>query len=122
MADDAFQSFRVSLMQDALPVGIAIADRIRSEGVSSIVQLFTSSDQPLQELRVEGEPFAESLRDQLDDFSPGLGNPIMSVNVDVSKEKLSNIEHKDIDSLMQVLNNIDQKLELLNNYFNDYLD
>tara|TARA_Y100001968_G_scaffold317314_1_gene346182 strand:+ start:2202 stop:2570 length:369 start_codon:yes stop_codon:yes gene_type:complete len=122
MADDAFQSFRVSLMQEALPVGIAIADRIRKNGVASILQFFNSSDEPFQELRVEGEPFAESLRDQLDDLSPGLGNPVMSVNVNVDEEKISNIQHEDIDSLMQVLNNIDQNLEFLNKHFNNYLD
>ena len=122
MAEDVFEGFRLSLMQEALPIGIAIADRIQKKGVGSIVQLFNSSDEPLQKLRVEGEPFAESLRDQLDDFSPGLGNPVVSVNVNVDDEKLSNSEDEEIDSLMQVLSKIDQKLELLNKYFNDYLD
>ena len=83
MADEIFDSFRLSLMQDVLPVGIALVERARKKGTSGLMEVFTESKEPFKELREEGEPFAKSLRDNLDTLSPGLGNPIMSVEVSV---------------------------------------
>ena len=48
-----------------------------------MVEAFTGSSDPLQQLRVEGEAAARSVRDRLDQVSPGLGNPVMAVNVAV---------------------------------------
>ena len=46
-----------------------------------LVETFTSSTDPLQELRSEGEPYAKSVRERLDKMSPGLGNQVVSVKV-----------------------------------------
>lgn len=43
MADDSFDSLRLSLMQDALPVGLAMVDRVRRGGARKMVEAFTGS-------------------------------------------------------------------------------
>jgi hypothetical protein len=40
-----------------------------------------SASDPLGQLRQEGEPAASQLRDNLDRIQPGLGNPVMKVEV-----------------------------------------
>lgn len=46
----------------------------------------TTAD-PLGQLRQEGEPAASEVRENLDRFQPGLGNPVMKVEVrDVDAE------------------------------------
>ena len=83
MAYDRFDSFRLSLMQDFLPVGLAMVERVRKGGVNKVWEGLTSASDPFKELRIEGEPAARSLRDRLDQVSPGLGNPVMNVKVSV---------------------------------------
>jgi len=122
MVENLFQGVRLTLMQDALPVGIAIAERVRTKGLMNTMELFSSSEEPLNDLRVEGEPLAKSLREQLDQFNPGLGNPVMSVKVAVDEGVPSNSESEEIDTLIEVLTNIDERLDLLDNYFNNQSD
>ena len=81
MADDAFDSLRLLVMQDLLPVGMAMIKRAQQGGAEKIVEAFTSSQEPFKDLRVEGEPAAKTVRDQLDQVAPGLGNPVVSVKV-----------------------------------------
>lgn len=83
MADDLFDSLRLSLMQEVLPVGLAVVERARTGGPGKVVEAFQQSADPLLDLRQEGEEAARSVRQRLDDLSPGLGNPVMSVHVDV---------------------------------------
>ena len=83
MAENPIDSVRLSLMQDVLPVGIAMVERVRKGGTNKLAEAFASSDEPFQALRLEGEPAAKTLRERLDQFSPGLGNPVVSVKVDV---------------------------------------
>lgn len=122
MAENLFEGVRLTLMQDALPVGIAIAERVRKKGLMNTMELFSSSEEPLNDLRVEGEPLAKSLREQLDQVNPGLGNPVMSVKVAVDEGVPSNSESEEIDTLIEVLTNIDERLDLLDNYFNNQSD
>ena len=122
MVENLFQGVRLTLMQDALPVGIAIAERVRTKGLMNTMELFSSSEEPLNDLRVEGEPLAKSLREQLDQVNPGLGNPVMSVKVAVDEGVPSNSESEEIDTLIEVLTNIDERLDLLDNYFNNQSD
>ena len=120
MANDVFENFRFSLMQDALPVGIGLSQRLREKGLVSVLESFKSSRNLFNDLRNEGEPLAQSFRDQLDEFSPGLGNPVMSVKVDVDPDIVSDSDSEDeeTDSLIKVLNQIDDNLELLDRHFN----
>lgn len=112
MGDETFNRFRLSLMQDFLPVSLAMIERIRKGGVSEAVDTWTSSQDPLEELRVEGESAAQDLRERLDQVSPGLGNPVMEVSVAV--EDSQNTEIKDETALLELLDNIENRLDKLN--------
>lgn len=82
MAADPLDALRLTLMQDVLPVGLAVVERARQGGPRQVMAAFDgSSSDPLGQLRQEGEPAAGQLRDRLDQFSPGLGNPVMKVEV-----------------------------------------
>ena len=70
------------------------------------------SDDPIADLRQEGEPVARGVRDQLDAVSPGLGNPVMSVSVSV--EDPAPVEETTVserDALMQALRRIEGRLD-----------
>ena len=111
MADDSLESLRLSLMQEYLPVGLAMAERVRKGGASKLAEAFTDSNDPLADLRDEGESAASSFRDQLDLFSPGLGNPVMSVEVGVQEKPVDCESLEDNEVLINVLNRIDQRLD-----------
>ena len=113
MADDSFDSLRLSLMQDALPVGLAMVDRVRRGGARKMVEAFTGSSDPLQELRVEGEAAARSVLDRLDQVSPGLGNPVMAVNVAVDDVVVNSPDPQDQQILLEVLARIEGRLDAL---------
>ena len=69
-------------MQQVLPMGLALAERARKGGPAEVAAAFDGrSSDPLDALRQEGEPAASRLRAQLDQLSPGLGNPVMPVQV-----------------------------------------
>lgn len=117
MADDPLDSLRLSLMQDVLPVGLAMVERARQGGASKVVEAFTKSDEPLQGLRDEGESAAKSVRERLDQVSPGLGNPVVPVNVEV--DEASNLEDQDQYALQEALARIEERLKLLKHHLQD---
>ncbi len=116
MAEDPFENLRLLLMQDVLPVGLAMVERARQGGANKLVEAFKDSKDPLQDLRVEGETAARSLRDRLDQVSPGLGNPVVSVKVAVDEEVSNNHEIEDEESLLAILCRIEGRLEELEAY------
>jgi hypothetical protein len=82
MAADPFDALRLTLMQDVLPVGLAVVERARKGGPRQVMAAFDgSSSDPLGRLREEGEPAAGQVRESLDRLQPGLGNPVMKVEV-----------------------------------------
>lgn len=82
MAADPLEALRLTLMQDVLPVGMAMAERVRKGGAREVLAAFDGSRaDPLGELRQEGEPAAGRVRENLDRIRPGLGNPVMKVDV-----------------------------------------
>ncbi|MFM7652193.1 MAG: hypothetical protein ACKO5M_04590 [Vulcanococcus sp.] len=81
MATDPLEALRLALMQDVLPVGMAVVERARRGGPREVVEAFTEASDPLGRLRQEGEPAARELRENLDRLQPGLGNPVMKVQV-----------------------------------------
>ena len=82
MATDPLDALRLTLMQDVLPVGLAVVKRAQRGGPSEVMAAFDgSASDPLGRLREEGEPAASQLRDNLDRIQPGLGNPVMKVEV-----------------------------------------
>ena len=116
MAEDFVQNFRLSLMQNVLPVGIAIVERVRKQGANGVVEAFTMSPNPINELRVEGEPLAKSLREKLDEVSPGLGNPVVSVDVSIEDHHFENGKGENFHSLLIILDSIETKVDLLNEH------
>ena len=67
MAADPLDSFRLKLMQELLPVGLAVADRARKGGAKDVMAAFQAGDKdPLEQLRQEGEGAASQVRQSLD--------------------------------------------------------
>lgn len=81
MPTDPFASLRLALMQDVLPVGMAVVERVRRGGPREVVEAFTAAADPLAQLRQEGDSAARAVRDSLDQIQPGLGNPVVRVDV-----------------------------------------
>ena len=119
MAADPLDSFRLKLMQELLPVGLAVADRARKGGAKDVMAAFQAGDaDPLEQLRQEGEGAASQVRQSLDRLRPGLGNPVMKVEVrdvpdvpgDGPGEPLS---PDDSAALQEGLGRIAERLQLL---------
>ena len=113
-SDNPLDQLRLSLMQDVLPVGLAVLERARQGGPGKVVEVFTAgSEDPIADLRQEGEPVARDVREQLDAVSPGLGNPVMPVSVSV-EDPLTVEERQDPhDDLLPTLRRIEERLEEL---------
>ena len=124
MAADPLDSLRLALMQDVLPVGLAVVERARKGGPAEVFAAFdgTRAD-PLGQLRQEGEPAASQVRENLDRFQPGLGNPVMKVEVrDVAAEDAQVVTGCDTPppptpadpaELLEALGRIEERLALL---------
>ena len=119
MTDEVRDKLHLSIMENVLPIGVAMVDRVRKGGPKKIFETFLDSDQPLQILKEEGESGAKSVRDRLDQLSPGLGNPVVSVTVDVNNEDLSSNDIQDKQALIKVLGDIQSRLDLLEQYLSD---
>lgn len=122
-------SLRLALMQDVLPMGLAFVDRVRTEGPAKAVESVSRGDDPLGDLRQQGEAAAREVRERLDQISPGLGNPVMPVQVQVdepvepqdmldaevasSAQAEASSELDDSQQLHEVLSRIDGRLQRL---------
>ncbi|MEY3735587.1 MAG: hypothetical protein RLZZ624_646 [Cyanobacteriota bacterium] len=115
MAADPLDNLRLSLMQDVLPVGMAIVERARRGGVRDLVAVLTETADPLSQLRQEGDQAARSVRHNLDRVQPGLGNPVMPVDVRPAPEAAaaSFDPQAEISDLQQTLQRIQGRLLLL---------
>lgn len=116
MADSQpLDSLRLALMQEVLPMGLAFVDRVRTEGPAKAVESVARGDDPLGDLREQGEAAARELRERLDQISPGLGNPVMSVQVQVDEplQPEAAVEQGDSLELQEVLARIDGRLQRL---------
>jgi hypothetical protein len=103
MAADPLDALRLTLMQDLLPVGMAMVERARKGGPREVLAAFDgNSADPLGQLREEGEPIASQMREGLDRLSPGLGNPVMKVEVrDVAAEPSSPADAQELSEALQ---------------------
>ena len=103
-------------------MGLAFVDRVRTDGPAKAVQSVASGDDPLGDLREQGEAAAREVRERLDQISPGLGNPVMSVQVEVDEpvEALDRLDsdHGDSSKLQDVLARIDGRLQRLDALMN----
>ena len=110
-SDNPLDQLRLSLMQDVLPVGLAVFERVRQGGPGRVAEVFTmGSADPIADLKQEGEPVARDVREQLDAFSPGLGNPVMPVSVSVEEPQAGTDER---DDLTLALQRIEERLDAL---------
>ncbi len=113
-SENPLDQLRLSLMQDVLPVGLAVLERARKGGPGKVVEVFTAgSEDPIADLRQEGEPVARDVREQLDAVSPGLGNPVMPVSVSVDEPAAVDERQDDPDDLLPTLRRIEERLEEL---------
>ena len=130
MAGEPLDSLRLALMQDVLPLGLAMVERARRGGPREVIAAFEAGEgdsDPLTRLRQEGEPAARQLRDNLDRLQPGLGNPVVKVSVrDVPEPAATRTEKSDATApnpappedpaeLQQALSRIAARLTLLEN-------
>ena len=111
MAKDQFRNLHLFAMESALPFGLGIIKNAKTGGFQKIIDVFKSKD-PFSEFQVDGETSAKTLRDKIDQFIPGLGYPVVSVDVTV-EENYPDYEINDRDSLVSTLNRIDSELEQL---------
>ena len=113
-SDNPLDQLRLSLMQEVLPVGLAVLERARQGGPGKVVEVFTvGSEDPIADLRQEGEPVARDVREQLDAVSPGLGNPVMPVSVSVEEPGTFEQRQDDSEDLLPTLRRIEERLEEL---------
>ena len=111
MVKDQLRDFHLFAMESALPFGIGIIKNAKSGGFQKIIDVLKSKD-PFSELQVDGETSAKKIRDNIDQLIPGLGHPIVSVDVTV-EENHPDSEINDHDSLVSTLNTIDNQLDQL---------
>ena len=111
MAKDQLRDLHLFAMESALPFGMGIINKAKTGGLQKIMDVFKSKD-PFSEFQIDGETSAKTLRDKIDQFIPGLGHPVVSVDVTI-EENYPNHEVNDQDSLVSTLNRIDSQLNQL---------
>jgi len=115
MAKDQLRDLHLFAMESALPFGMGIINNARTGGLQKIINVFKSKD-PFSELQLDGEASAKTVRDKIDQVIPGLGHPVVSVDITVDEHD-PDYEIKDRDSLVSTLNRIDIQLDQLIHYF-----
>jgi len=120
MPDNKLKNFHFSMLEDFLPVGMAVFHRAKDGGPEKVLEGLFSSEHPLTKLRGEGLPSAKLIREKLDKINPGLGNPAFEVRVSTSNvtedhDKLSS------KSLVDILQRIDDRLTVLQSLLDDSL-
>ena len=111
MAKDQLRDFHLFAMESALPFGMGIINNAKTGGFKKIIDVFKSKD-PFSEFQVDGETSAKKVRDQIDQLVPGLGHPVVSVDVSVDEE-YPDYSMDNQDSLVSILNRIDSRLDKL---------
>ena len=114
MAKDQLRDLHSFAIESVLPLGMGIINNARTGGFEKIMKVIKSKD-PFSEFQVDGETSAKIVRDKIDQLIPGLGHPVVSVDVTV-EENCSNDETNDRDSLVATLNRIDSQLDQLRHY------
>ena len=117
MANDKFKNLHLSIMQSILPVGMGVLHNTKVGGLKKVIDVFNSKD-PVAELQVDGETSAKILRDKIDEWIPGLGNPIVSVDVTV-EDNPTDYEIDKEGPLLSTLTRIDKQLTELSQYINN---
>ena len=119
MAKDKLRDLHLFAMESVLPLGMGIINNAKNGGLQKIIDVFKSKD-PFLEFQVNGETSAKKVKDKIDQFIPGLGHPVVSVDVTV-EDNYPDYEINDQDSLVATLNRIDSELDQLRQYLNNDL-
>jgi len=114
MAKDQLKNLHLMAMQSVLPVGMGIINNAKVGGLKKVLDVLSSSD-PFSEFQVDGESSAKNVRDKIDELIPGLGNPVVSVNVTM-EENFGEYEINDKTDLVSTLNRIDSQLNKVRQY------
>jgi len=117
MAKDQLRDLHLFAMESALPFGMGIINNARRGGLQKIMNVFQSKD-PFSEFQVDGETSAKAVRDKIDQLIPGLGHPVVSVDVTM-EENQTDYEINDQDSLVSTLQRIDKQLDELSHYLSN---
>ena len=117
MAKDQLRDLHLFAMESALPFGMGIIKNAKTGGFQKIMDILKSKD-PFSEFQVEGKTSAKKVRDKIDQWIPGLGYPVVSVDVTV-EENHPDAESNDQDSLVLTLNRIDTELDKLRRLISD---
>jgi len=115
MAKDQLRDLHLFAMESALPFGMGIVNNAKNGGFQKIMDVLKSKD-PFLEFQVDGKTSAKTIRDKIDQLIPGLGYPVVSVDVTV-EENSPDYETNKQDSLVSTLNRIDNELDKLRHYF-----
>ena len=116
MAKDQIRDLHLFAMESALPFGMGIINNAKTGGFQKIIDVLKSKD-PYSEFQVDGKTSAKTVRDKIDKLIPGLGYPVVSVDVTV-EENYPDYQSNDKDSLVSTLNRIDSELDKLRHYLN----
>lgn len=104
MANDPLQSLRLQMLNDVLPVGLGAVARLRSARPGDLLNDLLSGQDGVANLRQDGEDDARQLRDMLDQLAPGLGNPVVEVDVEVQSQPADpSGQEEDIQELQERL-------------------
>ena len=104
MANDPLQSLRLQMLNDVLPVGLGTVARLRSARTKDLLNDLLSGQDGVANLRQDGEDDARQLRDLLDQLAPGLGNPVVEVDVEVQSQSSDpSGQEEDIQELQERL-------------------
>ncbi len=104
MANGPLQSLRLQMLNDVLPVGLGAVARLRSARAGDLFNDLARGQDGVANLRQDGEDDARQLRDFLDQLAPGLGNPVVEVDVEVqSRSAASPSQEEDIQELHERL-------------------
>ncbi len=114
MAKDRLRELHLFAVESVLPVGMGFVNNAKTGVFQKIMDVFKSKD-PFSEFQVDGEIAAKRVRDKIDQLIPGLGHPVISVDVTV-EENYPDHETNDQDSLVSTLNRLDNHLDQLRHY------
>ena len=114
MAKDQLRDLHLFAMESALPFGMGVFNSAKTGGLKKIIGVLRSKD-PFSEFQIDGETSAKKVKDKIDQLIPGLGHPVVSVDVTV-EENYSDSASNDQDSLVSTLLRIDSQLEQLRHY------
>ena len=118
MAKDQLRDFHLFAVESVLPFGMGIIKNAKTGGLQKIMDVFKSKD-PFSEFQLDGETSAQKVRDKIDQLIPGLGYPVVSVDVTV-EENDPDYQRNDQKSLVSTLNRIDVELDQLRRLISNY--